>query len=226
MIQLSLSNLENIAGLFTTNTGSDRSRLHARPGLLVATDGRYLIHIEHRFVEAIPNSNENFLNFEPEAGKLIAGREWIESTLRKTVQLADADDAIRFRKEQTEFLRELENNATTCPCCGSRLVVCYGNELDEYDSYRENNAPDRMSASSATGLHFSKPPKNMFFGTRRLAIALHAAAELGGADELLCSKNQLILKGDGFWIVLMCLRDGGSNVYTVNVPDTGKDGAA
>ena len=100
------------------------------------------------------------------------------------------------------------------------LAEMRGNEFDDPAFNRAD-----ILAVSATGLHFSCPPRNKFFGTHRLAIALRAAAELGGADELFCGKTQLVLNGAGFWIAIMHLHDGGSNVFTVNVPDNENGGA-
>ena len=87
------------------------------------------------------------------------------------------------------------------------------------NAFLNDNAPERKSSCSAIGLHFARPPRNMFFGTFYLAIAIHAADELGGADELLCGRQQLIFKGDGFRIVIMNLRDPGTDVRTIDVPD-------
>jgi hypothetical protein len=218
MTKHTLSNLEFVAEAFKGST-CDRARLHARPGLLVATDGRVHIRIESPLVEAIPNSNDRYLDFEPEEGTRIAGREWIEKKLRPTVLLADSYDGIKFTEMHSEFMRELERDAATCPCCRSRLVITDDKELEEYDDFLKYNAPERKSSCSAIGLHFARPPRNMFFGTFYLAIAIHAADELGGADELLCGRQQLIFKGDGFRIVIMNLRDPGTDVRTIDVPD-------
>ena len=215
-----LSDLEFVAQAFKDGQSTgDRGRLHARPGHLVATDGRILIHIESPLVEAIPNSNDRFLDFEPEEGTRIAGREWIETALRKTVELADADDAAKFREMHFEFMRQVELDTATCPCCKSRLVITDDKELEEYDAFLNDNAPERKSSCSAIGLHFARPPRNKFFGTFYLAIAIHAALNLGGADELICGKQQLVFKGAGFWITIMNLREPGSNVRTIDVPD-------
>ena len=116
---MSEEELRDVARLFL-DSGTEKSycgRLHARDGVLCATNGYMHIRIESPAVKAIKGSAENVLDLQPLPSVRIAGREWVMGDLDAVVAKAQAKDAERIGEAQVDFLAEVNARARRCPCC-------------------------------------------------------------------------------------------------------------
>lgn len=208
------------------NGRGHRGRVNARPGLLAATDGRVLIHVESPVIEEIPDSASSFLDFTPEPTMRVAGREWIETELRPAVDAADKQDLVKSDMRRREFMAQAERDRRRCPCCDAE-VIDDGDDLVEYEGYLEENTPDSRCATSSFGLRPRGVNDRRYFSTFYLARMLWAAAVLGGAEALRLGANQLVLKGAGWWIVCLGFRHDGETVGgTIDLPEVPETGGA
>lgn len=177
-----------------------------RDGLAVATDGRVLVRVELPGFRPTPEvaaaSVASVLDFVPEEGRVVAGREWIERELDPSVE-ADWDKvrAAADRKRADEWNRA-NTRARRCPCCGAELVADADGDLYRLDDWideecgpAERNAEERVEISTNVGAEIC-----VFL--RDLARALDVARRLGGADALRIGRDQLRLDGAGFAVVV------------------------
>lgn len=177
-----------------------------RDGLAVATDGRVLVRVElpgfRPTPEAAAGCVASVLDFVPEEGRVVAGREWIERELAPHVE-ADWTEvcATADRKHADEWTRA-NTRARRCPCCGAELVADADGDVWTLDEWirmeagpSERDAVERVEISTNVGAEIC-----VFL--RDLARALDAARKLGGADELRIGRYQLRLDGAGFTVVV------------------------
>lgn len=177
-----------------------------RDGLAVAADGRVLVRVElpgfRPTPEAAAASVASVLDFVPEEGRVVAGRDWIERELDPSVE-ADWDKvrAAADRKRADEWNRA-NTRARRCPCCGAELVADADGDLYKLDDWieeecgpSERDAVERVEISTNVGAEIC-----VFLCD--LARALDAAYRLGGADELRIGREQIRLDGAGFTVVV------------------------
>lgn len=177
-----------------------------RDGLAVATDGRVLVRVELPGFRPTPEvaaaSVASVLDFVPEEGRVVAGREWIKRELDPSVE-ADWTEvrATADRKRADEWTRA-NTRASRCPCCGAELVADADGDLYKLDDWidaecgpLERHATECVEISTNVGAEIC-----VFL--RDLARALDAAYRLGGADALRIGREQLRLDGAGFTVVV------------------------
>lgn len=152
--------------------------------------------------EAAAASVASVLDFIPEEGRVVAGREWIERELAPHVE-ADWTEvrATADRKRADEWTRA-NTRARRCPCCGAELVADADGDVWTLDEWirmeagpSERDAVERVEISTNVGAEIC-----VFL--RDLARALDAARKLGGADALRIGRDQLRLNGAGFAVVV------------------------
>lgn len=215
-MNLTMEELREIARPFLA-TASGRynlTRLHVRPGLLVATDGRRLLHVEDPAIvpgEDDKEPDEGIIAAKFEGSRPIAGPrrlEWLAATIvpifeeksREVAERAEAWDA-----EDEARMQDLE--ITRCPCCGARVVVDDG-IITEFDEWAEENRPDPDYMRGAVRIEANGLDKPVLLSLRNLGMALAAAQKLGGAQALdECENPVVVLRGRGWWIALARLRE-------------------
>ena len=177
-----------------------------RDGLIAATDGGVLVRVEipgfRPTPEAAAASVAGILDFVPEEGRVVAGREWIERELAPRVE-ADWTEvrAAVDRKRADEWTRA-NTRARRCPCCGAELVADDDRNIWTLEEWirmeagpSERDAVERVEISTNVGA-------GICVFLRDLARALDAARKLGGADALRIGRDQLRLDGAGFTVVV------------------------
>ena len=177
-----------------------------RDGLAVATDGRVLVRVElpgfRPTPEVAAGCVAGVLDFVPEEGRVVAGREWIERELAPHVE-ADWTEvrATADRKRADEWTRA-NTRARRCPCCGAELVADADGDVWTLDEWiRMEAGPSERDAVACVEISTNVGAGICVF-LRDLARALDAARKLGGADALRIGRGQLRLDGAGFTVVV------------------------
>lgn len=199
-----------VASMFTDDGGS-RGEVFARPGKMAASDGRMLLRIESPIITEIPTAYakvaDAFFNFSPEAETRLAGREWIEGALfpaiMKQASLEDARlDAVRKDARAEEWRAQI----VRCPCCGKRLVI-EDYDLVVYDDWVRSLEPNPRSDGGTMALTDGRVSGGyMAFKVFYLDKMRRACEILGDVEGLYGGTEHLVLRGDGWFIVLASLR--------------------
>lgn len=237
-MNLSMEELLEIAQPFCGDFGA-RKQVHVRFGLLAATDGRALIHIERPGVipeaASAPEIGEaaNILNFKPMkvAGtpEAVVGRETIED-IAKAVIPAWKEARVAVLKEQATFdsdwraaVRHAGCKISFCPHCGGEVVTDDYGDISSVGDWIDENRPDESSMKGALILkvHGIEAPVTLSF--RYIGLALDAAGRLGGADSMsiVGERQAITLRGADWFIAVMPLRNDAQKethddiVYTI-----------
>lgn len=177
-----------------------------RDGLAVATDGRVLVRVElpgfRATHEAAAASVASVLDFIPEEGRVVAGREWIERELAPHVEADWTEVRAAADRRRADEWQRANTRARRCPCCGAELVADADGDVWTLDEWirmeagpAERDAVERVEISTNVGA-------GICVFLRDLARALDAARKLGGADALRIGRDQLRLNGAGFAVVV------------------------
>lgn len=177
-----------------------------RDWLAVATDGRVLVRVElpgfRPTPEAAAGCVASVLDFVPEEGLVVAGREWIERELAPLVEADWTEVRAAAERRRTDEWNRANTRARRCPCCGAEIVADADGDLYRLADWiesecgpAERDAPECVEISTNVGAEI-----RVFL--RDLARALDAAWKLGGADALRIGRDQLRLDGAGFTVVV------------------------
>lgn len=208
--------LRNLADLFL-NPDSVRdslTRLHVRPGVLVATDGRCLLHVEDPAIAPVEGDEEpkdSILKARWDGGQTIAGPrkiEWLAATLVPVYEEArrKLEDRVEaFDLDPEGAARADCEDVTECPCCGQRLIVS-GGEVQTVEQWADKNRPDERDMRGLVVLEGAALKEPQPLDLRYIGKALYAAQKLGGAERLeVCAHPVLALRGPG-WAVYIARR--------------------
>ena len=177
-----------------------------RDGLAVATDGRVLVRVEmpdfRPTPEAAAGCVPSVLDFVPEEGRVVAGREWIERELAPRVEADWTEVRATADRKRVDEWRRANTRARRCPCCGAELVADTDGDLYTLDDWIEEEAgPAERDAVEHVEISTNVGAGICVF-LRDLARALDAARKLGGADALRIGREQPRLDGPGFTVVV------------------------
>ena len=184
--------------------------IHARDGVLVATDNRILLHVESPSVRDIDGSAASAINFRPEKAQKVAGADWVMGELAPRVSAEYARAEMRMLEKREDIVVEASARTRTCPHCGTPFVVDEDGDLRDIDEYLAGELPDMAHDGPAVWLHFGGDRMACKISLHYLATALDAARRLGGDAELWIGEGiQVILWGAGFFVVIAAMRRDG-----------------
>ncbi len=207
--------LRDLAKLFLNpDSGRDRERLHVRPGVLVATDGHILLHVEDPAIapaEGDEEPKDSFMTARWDGVQTIAGPRKIEWLAAALVPVYEEARRI-IEKEAEEFDADPEAAArrdcediTDCPCCGKCLIVS-GGVARTVEEWADENHPDEFNIKGLVVLEGEGHEEPLPIALRYIGKALYAARKLGGAERLdVCEYPILALRGPG-WAVYIARR--------------------
>jgi hypothetical protein len=205
--------LRDLADLFLNpDAGRDSyTRPHVRPGVLVATDGRCLLHVEDPAIapaEGDEEPKDSFMKFRQDGVQTIAGPrkiEWLAATLVPVYEEARRkieEWAETFDLDPEGAARADCEDVTECPCCGQRLIVSNG-EAQTIEQWAADNRPDEGRMRGLVVLEGAALKEPQPLALRYIGKALYAARKLGGAERLdVCEFPTLALRGPGWDIYI------------------------
>lgn len=197
---------EALRPIFSWATHDALRCVQVRNGLIAATDGRVLARVEmpgfRAFEPAASASVASVLDFVPEEGRVVAGREWIRRELALHVEVDWAEVRAGVGEKRAKVVRDTVVRTRRCPCCGEELVADECGELYTPDQWIDGEAPSEQNATERVELSTNVGAEICVF-LRDLARALDVARKLGGADALRIGRGQLRLDGAGFVVVVV-----------------------
>ncbi len=219
MNDLSFERLKAIASNFIRrdalgNASNDKlGRIHARKGVLAASDGRILIHVESPVITPVEMSAESVLDFTADGFKVIAGKRLIESVVVPLACFAYVKGATRATKIRERASLELQRaRRRICPHCGEDIIESDCGAFVTPDEFLEERLTEAEEVMGHATIHFG--PHAASVGIKHLHTALEAASALGGAEILEAapvddnrSRIQMLrLRGEGWFIVIVTSR--------------------
>lgn len=168
-----------------------KRRIHARDGLLAATDGRRIIQVFDPSIKAEKGSNEKMLDFVPppaENGLVAAGPEWIHGELRRLLNLATERARARLEEARRKFRERVDVTTCICPKCQAELVYDEDFGLFGRKEYEENFVPDEEGTFGDVLVCVP--------GIRPLRLSLALLEECYAADRQLGGSDTLAVSAD------------------------------
>lgn len=214
--------LRDLADLFLNPDPGrhDLARLHVRPGVLVATDGQILLHVEDPAIapaEGDEEPKDSLMSARWDGVQTIAGPrkiEWLAATLVPVYEEArrKLEDRVRaFDLDPEGAARADFEDVTECPFCGQRLIVS-GGELQTVEQWADDNRPDESEMRGLVVLEGAALKEPQPLALRYIGKALYAARKLGGAERLeVCEFPVLALRGPGWNIYIARRKDDHAN---------------
>lgn len=212
--RLSREEAEEIARGFAEPDGRDsapyRMRIHARDGLVAATDGRILARIAAPAARAIEGSMGEVLDFLAEQRmEEVAPWAWLEGAAPRLEEARDR----RMRAAEAvaeDDRRTMRERTRKCPHCGEPVVVDDDFEVLTPEAYGEQEMieepPDAREVCRAARIAWRDGRgewREALGNVHYLLMGIGAARRLGGAT-LVAGRRQMALRGDG-WEVLIAM---------------------
>ena len=168
-----------------------KRRIHARDGLLAATDGRRIIQVFDPAIKAEDGSMDQLLDFLPPPAKnglVAADGEYIHDNLRYLLNCATERGRVRLEEAREKFENKVIAMTCHCPKCSAELVYDEDCGLFMKKDYEEEYNPD---GESAFGDVLVCVP-----GIRPLRVSLYLLAECYAADRQLGGSDALAVDAD------------------------------
>lgn len=213
-----IDELVGLAKRFCHDDRSYRSHVHMRPGELAATDGRILFHATDKAIapEGYGETlrEDPVLDFTVGPEKVVAVRAQLEMLAAMLIPAwhSAREDMLKAREAFDRDMRTIVEQEGSiirrCPCCGEEFVDDCG-DLTSLEAWAEENRPGDSDIKGVVWLGCPGLDAPIPVSLRYLGMALSAARELGGADSIstcVCGTPTVILRGDGWFIVIVALR--------------------